>query len=186
MKIGKFMSVGERFLIQKILYINSKLYMKLYIKYLKKMGMNIKGTPNYIGNDVYFDGKDYSKITINENVTISREVMFLTHDYSMHTVYKGLNINNKEKVMLNDLKNELLILEEIAIGSNSFIGARASLLPGTIIGENVLIGACSVVKGIIPNNSIVIGNPGRIVGKTSEWIDNKMNNFEEISTKNMD
>lgn len=100
--------------------------------------------------------------------------MFLTHDYSMHTVYKDLDILNYLKVKKRDSQDSLLILDSILIGRNSFIGKRASILPGTIIGENVLIGACSVVKGKIPDNSIVIGNPAQIVGKTSDWINKKM------------
>lgn len=173
-KLRKVLSVIGRIVIQKTMYLSTKFYMKRYVKYLKKVGVNIQGTPNFISNDVYFDGKDYSKITIGDNVTISREVMFLTHDYSMHTVSRNLDIESSEKLKNEDAKDNLLILDEISIGKNSFIGARTSLLPGTIIGENVLIGACSVVKGNIPNNSIIIGNPAKIVGRTSEWLDKKM------------
>lgn len=71
-KSKKIVLVLERIIIQKMQYISMKLYMKYYIRYLKKVGMNIEGTPNYIGNDVYFDGKDYSYITIGDNVTISK------------------------------------------------------------------------------------------------------------------
>ena len=64
-------------------------------------------------------------------------------------------------------------MDSISIGNISFIGARATLLPGTEIGDNCIIGACSVVKGKIPSNSIVIGNPAKIVATTSEWLDKK-------------
>lgn len=37
------------------------------------------------------------------------------------------------------------------------------MLPGTTIGNDCIIGACAVVKGNIPDGSIVIGNPGKIV-----------------------
>ena len=40
------------------------------------------------------------------------------------------------------------INKPIKIGNNSFIGARVSLLPGTTIGNDCIIGACAVVKGI--------------------------------------
>lgn len=173
-KIRKVFKTVERYLIQRLLYVNSRLYMKLYLNYLKKRGMDIKGKPNYIGENVYFDGADYSKINLNDNVTISREVMFLTHDYSMHTVYKGLDIENLQKVIDKDNQDSLLILKGISVGKNSFIGARSSLLPGTKIGDNVLVGACSVVRGNIPDNSIVMGNPAKIVGNTDKWIDRKI------------
>lgn len=71
-------------------------------------------------------------------------------------------------------------IKDIWIGSNVFIGANATILPGSTIGNNSIIGAASVVKGKIPENSIVIGNPAKIVGKTSEWIEKKRNNNDYI------
>lgn len=179
-KINKFISVTKREFIKKLMYLNLSLYMKYYVKYLKDRGIKINGKPRFISNDVYFDGKDYSLIALGDNVVLSREVMLLTHDYSMHTVGKSLNLKNIDKIKEEDAKNYLLISKGISIGDNSFIGARVSILPGTHIGNNVLVGACSVVKGYIPDNSIVIGNPCKIVGKTSEWMDKKIMNDDYI------
>ena len=156
------------------MYINVNTYMKLYVKYLKNNGMNFGGMPNYISNDVYFDGKDYSIIKIGNGCTISREVLFLTHDYARHTIIKGLE-NMVEMEVLESLekadkKNQLLILKGIEVGDNSFIGARSMLLPGTKIGNNVIVGAGSVVKGNIPDNSIVFGNPAKFYDNTSFWL----------------
>lgn len=44
------------------------------------------------------------------------------------------------------------------------IGSNATLLPGVIVGMNVVVGAGTVVTRNIPPNAIVVGNPGRIVG----------------------
>ncbi len=43
------------------------------------------------------------------------------------------------------------------------IGANATILPGLSIGENAMIGAGSVVTGSVPANTVVMGNPARIV-----------------------
>lgn len=171
-KIKKVLLVLERSIIKKLAYINGKLFRNCYVKYLKKIGIHVNGIPNFISSDVYFDGSDYSLITLNDNITISREVMFLTHDGAMHTVKESLNLRNKNKI--DDYGKLLVIKKGITIGKNTFIGARASLLPGTNIGNNVLVGACSVVKGTIPDNSIIVGNPATIIGKTSEWLDKKL------------
>lgn len=171
-KIKKVFSVVERSLIKKLAYVDGRLFRDCYIKYLKKIGIKIIGVPNFISSDVYFDGSDYSLITLNDNITISREVMFLTHDGSAHTIKESLELLNKDKIKC--LGKLLVSKGEITIGKNSFIGARVSLLPGTTIGENVLVGACSVVKGNIPDNSIIVGNPAKIIGKTSEWLDKKL------------
>ena len=52
---------------------------------------------------------------------------------------------------------------EIKIGKNSFVGVGATILPKLEIGDNVVMGGGSVVTKNIPNNSIVYGNPARIM-----------------------
>lgn len=89
-RIKKIAKTLNGIMIRKSLYISStEKYMKKYVSYLRKYGMDIPNMPNYICNDVHFDGKDYSIIHLGKNCTISTGVYFLTHDYSMHTVYGG-------------------------------------------------------------------------------------------------
>lgn len=78
-----------------------------------------------------------------------------------------------------DAKDKLLVLRDICVEDNCFIGARVTLLPGTHIGKNSLIGAGAVVKGNIPEGSIVIGNPARVIGKTDEWLQKKAELLKE-------
>lgn len=52
---------------------------------------------------------------------------------------------------------------EIILGNNVFIGKGCHILPGTIIGDNVMIGAGSVVASNIPSDSIAAGNPCRVI-----------------------
>ncbi|WP_408610873.1 DapH/DapD/GlmU-related protein [Faecalicatena faecalis] len=56
------------------------------------------------------------------------------------------------------------------VGNNCFIGANCVILPGTNIGDNCIIGAGAVVRGRIPSNCIVIGNPATVISKTTEWV----------------
>ncbi|MEL7271430.1 MAG: acyltransferase [Bacteroidota bacterium] len=49
-----------------------------------------------------------------------------------------------------------------------WIGANAILLPGVTIGENSVVGAGSIVTKNVPNNSVVVGNPARIIKKFIE------------------
>ena len=61
-------------------------------------------------------------------------------------------------------------VEKTTIGDNVFLGANAVVLPGVTIGDNVIIGAGAVVTKDIPANSIVVGNPGRIISNVSDYI----------------
>ncbi len=49
------------------------------------------------------------------------------------------------------------------------IGANATILCGITIGEYALIGAGSVVTNDVPSYSLVIGNPGKVVGKVNKY-----------------
>jgi acetyltransferase-like isoleucine patch superfamily enzyme len=51
----------------------------------------------------------------------------------------------------------------VSIGSGSWIGHGAILLPGTTIGRNVVVAAGSVVRGDVPDLSVVAGVPARVV-----------------------
>lgn len=56
-----------------------------------------------------------------------------------------------------------ILVAPITIRDNVFIGAFAIVLPGSNVGNNCIIGAGCVVKGMIPDNSVVIGNPCKII-----------------------
>ena len=53
----------------------------------------------------------------------------------------------------------------IAVGDNVWIGGSVTILAGVNIGDNVTIGAGSVVTRDIPSNSIAVGNPCRVIKK---------------------
>lgn len=51
----------------------------------------------------------------------------------------------------------------VVIGNNVWIGLNSIILKGTEIGDNCIVSAGSVVKGIFPPNSIITGNPAKVV-----------------------
>jgi acetyltransferase-like isoleucine patch superfamily enzyme len=57
---------------------------------------------------------------------------------------------------------------DVSIGDNVWIGARSIILKGVVIGENALVGAGSVVTHSVPPNTLVAGNPARIVKTYTE------------------
>lgn len=56
----------------------------------------------------------------------------------------------------------------IRIGAHAFIGARAFVMPGVVVGERAIVGAASVVTRQVGNRMIVAGNPARIIGERRE------------------
>jgi acetyltransferase-like isoleucine patch superfamily enzyme len=50
----------------------------------------------------------------------------------------------------------------VDIGANVWVGAGAVLLPGTVIGENSVVGAAAVCMRAFPANKVIIGNPAKV------------------------
>jgi acetyltransferase-like isoleucine patch superfamily enzyme len=52
----------------------------------------------------------------------------------------------------------------VAIGENAWIGARVVLLRGARIGRDAVVGAGTIVDGVVPDGVIVAGDPYRVIG----------------------
>jgi acetyltransferase-like isoleucine patch superfamily enzyme len=89
-------------------------------------------------------------IEIGNNVIISGEVIFVTHDAGIY-LFK----DNDTKLFGN--------FGKIKVGNNCFIGMGAIILQNVDIGDNCIIGAGAVVRRSIPDNSVVIGNPAKVI-----------------------
>lgn len=138
------------------------------VKHYGRWGMNFVGTPNYLSARINFDGTDYGLIEIHEGVTISSYVRVLTHDWSLYTIAKACNHFSNDPIGK---------VKGVSIGPYSFVGTGSIIMPGTRIGRGCLIGAGTVVRGTIPDYSIVIGSPGRIVGDTRKYMKRQFNNL---------
>lgn len=145
-------------------YFNVRFYMKHYIKYLRKIGVNV---PEYDGRsfimpNLKLDGTKYSLITIGQAVTISTDIRILVHDYS---ISRGL------KCVLPDFNENFRyrFMKPVVIGDNAFVGAGTIILPGSVIGEGSIIGAGSVVHGHIPNGVVAAGNPAKVITSVKDW-----------------
>ncbi|MED9970162.1 MAG: acyltransferase [Ruminococcus sp.] len=136
-----------------------KKYNKLFYSCLKGLGVNITGRPKFIEDNVYIDPTNYGLLTIEQGVTVSRNVTLLVHDYSISNIF----VYNNENV------TGAGIFKPIVLKENCFVGSGAILLPGTIVGKNSIVGAGSVVKGTVPDNTVVAGNPAKAIKSLQEY-----------------
>lgn len=137
--------------------LNPRLFMRFYVKFLTMYGVKFFGLPRYISSKARFD--DFDLVSIGDRVVISRNVILLTHDYSVTT---ALIANGEVPV------TDICIRRPIYIGNNVFVGMNSIIMPGSAIGDNVIIGAGSVVRGEVEECSILVGNPARKVGNILE------------------
>lgn len=91
-------------------------------------------------------------IEIGDNVTMAPRVHILCHDAST-------------KQFLGYTK-----IGRVTIGNNVFIGAESVVLPNVKIGNNVVIGANSTVTHDIPDNSVAIGSPARVISSLDDYL----------------
>ena len=111
-----------------------------------------------IGDNVAI--RPHVTITAAESVVIEDHVVlsaFVTVVDSDHTF--GAN----PSVLYNPLASS-----PIRIGRGTWVGERVSVLRGSNIGAHCAIGANSVVRGEIPDYSVAVGAPARVVGSTRE------------------
>lgn len=135
--------------------MNAKVLSRLnYDKYLKKIGVNFtEGTVHIFGR-VEWQTEPWI-ITLGKNVYITDGVKFITHDGST--------------LIYRQYTPDLEITKPIVIGDNVFIGNNVILLPGVTVGNNVVIGAGAVVSRNIPDNSLAVGVPARVVKSSDEF-----------------
>ena len=60
------------------------------------------------------------------------------------------------------------VIGSVRIGADAWVGAGTIILPNVMIGEAAIVGAGSIVTRDVPAGSVAVGNPARVIKKTSE------------------
>ncbi|WP_052752765.1 acyltransferase [Kordia zhangzhouensis] len=167
-KPGKLEKIYFFILVKMVSNFSPRRATNIQYKFFKKWGMKFNDKPNYISSKIWFDGTDYSLISIGKEVTMSSYIRVLTHDWSPHTIAKAFDIPQEKP---------LGIIKGVEIGDFSFVGTGTILMPGCKIGKGCIIGAGTIVRGTIPDFSIYIGSPGKIVGDSRKYLKSK---FPEV------
>lgn len=120
-----------------------------------------------IGNNVGMSGVTiYARkgIEIGENTAIGGNTKILDNDF--HPI--EAETRNKLLADKNGGDSDLVPAKPIKIGKNCFIGCNAIILKGTELGDGCVVGAGAVVSGKFEADSVIAGNPARVIKKVGE------------------
>lgn len=118
---------------------------------------------NWGGHHVHFGKGVYA----NFNLTLVDDTHIYVGDYTMFG--PNVTIATAGHPILPELREKgLQYNAPVRIGRNCWIGAGAIILPGITIGDNVVVGAGSVVTKDLPDNVIAVGNPCKVLREVNE------------------
>ncbi|MBL08813.1 MAG: hypothetical protein CML96_07160 [Rhodobiaceae bacterium] len=168
-------------------YIGMKLRHIYWTNRLRSSGKNLQfrkgsgiGYPNLIdvgdnfilGNSSLITANSSYGIFVGNNVSIARNVLIHSANHS----FDEINIPiMKQKIISPKLEYNNKFYSVI-IKDNVWIGSQSVLLPGTVIESGCVISSGSIVSGNFPENSLIMGNPARVIKSRIVNIDDKENN----------
>lgn len=134
-----------------------KILEKLFQKEINIMGIEPNFYCDYgfnisLGENFYSNYNlvilDANKVEFGNNVFIGPNCGFYTSGHPLD--YKTRN-------------RGLEYAKPIKVGNNVWIGGNVCVMPGVTIGDNVVIGAGSVIIKDIPSNAVAVGNPAKVI-----------------------
>lgn len=137
-----------------------KIYFKILkrvnrVKCARKLGLNA-GADLHIYGDVSFGSEPWI-ITLGDRVYLTDGVKFITHD--------GGTLLFRRDVP------DLEITKPITLGNDVYVGNNVLFMPGVTVGNKVIIGAGAVVTKDIPDNSVAVGVPAKVIKTADEYFE---------------
>jgi acetyltransferase-like isoleucine patch superfamily enzyme len=127
------------------------------IKYALKVGVNFADPTKVHLYGLVSWGTEPWLISIGKNTHITGGVNFIGHDGGT--------------LLFRHLIPDLEITKPIKVGDDVYIGNNVTILPGVEIGNKVIIGAGAVVTRNIPDNSVAVGVPARVIKTADDYLE---------------
>lgn len=127
-----------------------------FCSYLRNRGVLVGNGTCFRPKTTHIDLTRPCLITIGDNCYFNEKLSILTHDYVTHT-------------FINSGREFLPSSGKVVIGNNVSTGEDVLILKGVHIGDNVFIGAHSVVTKDLPSNTIAVGSPARVLCTLEEY-----------------
>lgn len=137
----------------------------------RAMGVEVGENTRFISMPSF--GSEPYLISIGDHVTIASQVAFVPHDGATWC------FRNEERY-----KN-VLRCAPIKVGNNCFIGFRSTILCGVNIGDNSIVGACSLVTKDIPSNEVWGGVPAHFICTLDEYKEKCLRNTPPYDPESM-
>jgi acetyltransferase-like isoleucine patch superfamily enzyme len=125
------------------------------VRYARRLGVRVGRDCRLLGVTRGTFGSEPYLVQLGDHVTITAGVHFVTHDGGVW--------------VLRAEYPDLEVVGRVTVGDNVFVGLGATLLPGTRVGRDVVIGAGSVVSGTIPPGTVAVGVPARPVRTLADY-----------------
>lgn len=133
-----------------------------------KCKLDCRNSTFTLGNNIFINhGSEvrcHNSISIGSNVLISYECLIF--DTNTHSIFTNDRLVEIEQGFPNSTKQSEQTRPKTApifIGDNVWIGMRAAVLKGSRIGNKSVVGLMTVVSGDYPENSLITGNPGKLI-----------------------
>lgn len=110
-----------------------------------------------IGNNVGMSGVT---IYARENIEIGDNTLIGANTKIIDNDFHPLDIDSRNNNDVNGIRTK-----PVKIGKNCFIGCNALILKGTTLKDGCIVGAGAVVSGEFEENSVIAGNPGKVIKK---------------------
>lgn len=120
------------------------------------------GSDSSFGSNLRMASGYKKEIIIGKDCMFSFDIFLQCGDgHNIYDLDKNICVNDVE--LLSDDKKKIII------GEHVWCGLRVIILNGTQIGNGSIVGAQSLVKGIFPNNCVLVGSPAKIIQKNKAW-----------------
>ena len=103
-------------------------------------------------------GSEPYLVTLGDHVRINSGVQLVTHDGGVWVLRH-----------LKDEYKDIDIFGKVTVGNNVHIGTNAIIMPGVNIGNNCIVGCGAIVTKNIPDNSIAVGVPAKVIESIDEY-----------------
>lgn len=132
----------------------------LPIKSLQNIGIDIADDVVWFGDDIQIDQTRPSLIHIGHHVFLHNGFKLRTHDYATY-------------VFIHKYNEFIPSSGRVWIGDNVWFGENVTVLKGSTIGNDCIIGINSVVMGEIPEGSVAAGCPARVICTIDEYFERR-------------